>query len=177
VQGELLPIIEQLQQITRGVQGETVVGAVLDELGSEDYQAVHAIRRDGCDIDHVLVGPAGVFVLETKHPRGNGVLTFRNGQGLFRDGRRWCNNALAQARNGARLVNGIVQKRCPVTEGALPVVVFVGNWRVADQWQKTDARVFTPETLKTYICDQQPVLKRSEIDLITADLERFAAQS
>jgi hypothetical protein len=173
-QYELLPIIQQLQNISRGERGEKVVGAALDELCAEDYQTVHAIRRDGCDIDHVLVGPGGVFVIETKHPRGTGVITFRNGQGLFRDEKRWYNNAIDQAKRGAQMVSGIVQKQCAVSEGVLPVVVFVGKWRVADQWQSTDVRVFTPETLKTYICDQQPVLKRSEIELIASHLEQSA---
>ena len=62
VQGELLPILEQIQQITLGERGEQVVGAVLDELRSDGYRVVHAIRYNRGDIDHVLVGPAGVFV-------------------------------------------------------------------------------------------------------------------
>ncbi len=174
VQGELLPIIEQLQKISRGEEGEKVVGAALDELCTEDYQTVHAIRRDGCDIDHVLVGPSGVFVIETKYRSGSGLITFRNGQGIFVGKQRKWNQAIKQAKNGARLVSGIVQQHCAVAGGAWPVVVFVGKWRVADQWESTDVRVFTPETLKTYIRDLQPVLKRSEIDLIASQLEQSA---
>ena len=52
--------------------------------------------------------------------------------------------------------------------------MFVGSWVVADQWESTDVRVFTPGSLKTYIRQQQPVLLRAEIELIASHLERSA---
>jgi hypothetical protein len=44
-----------------------------------------------------------------------------------------------------------------------PLVVFVGDWRVRNDWQNTDARVFTTDRLVSHILNQQPRLKRSEI--------------
>lgn len=172
VQDELLPILMQLEQITAGERGERVVGDVLDELQSDGYVAVHSIHRDDCDIDHVLVGPAGVFVIETKYRSGAGLITFRNGQGMFVGKRRYCKKAIEQAKGGARLVSRVVREDCALAEGVWPIVVFVGNWRVADQWESTDVRVFTPESLQSYVLDQQPVLKRSEIELIASHLEQ-----
>jgi hypothetical protein len=174
VQGELVPILAQIERITHGERGERTVGAVLDELESEGYRTVHATYRDGCDIDHVLVGPTGVFVIETKARKGSGLITFRNGQGIFVGGRRRWNNAIEQAKRGARVVRQIVQDHCGLSEGVWPVVVFVGNWQVADQWESTDTRVFTPESLRNYVREQQPVLKRDEIELIASHLERSA---
>jgi len=174
VQDELLPILAQLDRITLGERGEKVVGAVLDELQSEEYQAVHAIRGNGYDIDHVLVGPGGVFVIETKYRKGSGLITFRNGQGMFVGERRRWNNAIKQAKSGACEVARIIEQCCDKSPWVWPLVVFVGNWVVADQWVSTDARVFTSESLQSYIRQQQPILKRSEIKSIASHLERSA---
>jgi hypothetical protein len=52
----------------RGARGERKVGGVLDGLGPE-WHALHDIYLGRGNIDHVLVGPAGVFTVETKsHP-------------------------------------------------------------------------------------------------------------
>jgi hypothetical protein len=173
-QYELLPILEQIERITHGERGEKLVGAVLDELREEGYFPIHAVPLGRGDIDHVLVGPAGVFVIETKHPRSNGLITFRNGQGIFVDGRPKWNPAIKQAKNAAAKIGPIVEKHCAAREGqgVMPVVVFVGNWRVADQWESTDVRVFTPATFQNYIRDQQPVLTHDEIQQIASLLER-----
>src|SRR4051812_8044953 len=97
IQGELLPILLQIEQIALGERGERVVGEAVEELEIEGYRAVHSIFLEGCDIDHVLVGPAGVFVIETKYRRGNGLITFRNGQGIFVGNKPRWNSAIKQA--------------------------------------------------------------------------------
>lgn len=175
VQGELLPILEQIQHITLGERGEKAVGAALDQLHDEGYRAFHALRYERRDIDHVLVGPAGVFVIETKARRGAGLITFCNGQGMFVDGRPRWNGAIRQAKSGASKIVPLVLRHC--AEGVMPIVVFVGNWRVADQWESTDVRVFTPDRLQDYIRNQQPVLTRAEIEAVAAELEPIAASS
>jgi Nuclease-related domain len=53
----------------RGARGERKVGAVLDGLGPE-WHALHDICLGRGNIDHVLVGPAGTFTVETKSHRG-----------------------------------------------------------------------------------------------------------
>jgi hypothetical protein len=50
----------------------------------------------------------------------------------------------------------------------------VGEWRVKNEWQTTDARVFTTDKLVRHIVNQQPRLKQSEIKLIASHLERSA---
>ncbi len=166
----------QTKRVIRGVRGEKIVGAVLDELQNEEYQAVHAIRGNGYDIDHVLVGPGGVFVIETKHPRGSGRITFRNGHGLFvGKRRRWrWDKAITQAKSGAGEVARVIERCSECSLWVRPFVVFAGDWMVDDRWKSTDVRVFTPDSLKSYIRDQQPIVKRDEIESIASHLERSA---
>jgi hypothetical protein len=54
----------------RGADGERVVGAVLDELAAEGWHAIHDASLGRGNIDHVAIGPAGVFTIETKSHAG-----------------------------------------------------------------------------------------------------------
>jgi hypothetical protein len=56
----------------------------------------------------------------------------------------------------------------------LATLPFVGDWKIRNDWRDTNTRVFTPDGLLRYIRDQQPQLKRNEIELIASHLERSA---
>ena len=71
-------------------EAEVEVGSALDQLVTLGYHIFHGIREDNFDIDHVVVGPKGVFAIETKgHPRpsknagtADATVTY-NGHALF----------------------------------------------------------------------------------------------
>src|SRR3954465_1740703 len=52
----------------KGVMGERRLGARLDELAAESgFLVAHSLQRaDGGDIDHLVVGPRGVTVIDSK---------------------------------------------------------------------------------------------------------------
>lgn len=147
---------------------------MLEELRIDGYKPIHDIVGGNFNVDHVLVGPAGVFAIETKFRSGKGEITFQNGEGLFVGERAEEKDCLKQARGNAAAVSQIIKKTCGKREWVTPLVVFVGEWRVKDDWRDTDVRVFTPDRLGRYIRNQQPKLKRSEIELIASHLERSA---
>ena len=169
-----LRLIPKARRLVRGERGELRVAEVLDDLRPFGYRAFHDLVRDGFNIDHVVVGPAGIFAVETKFRSGEGEITFRNGAGLFINGFPEEKDSLKQARGNAREVNRIIKDNCGFNEWVWPLVVFVGDWRVKNDWQTTDARVFTTDKLVNHIVNQQPHLKQSEINLIASHLERSA---
>jgi Nuclease-related domain len=63
----LSPKVERWLQ---GAEGEREVAAVLTQLKADDWQALHDISLGGGNIDHILVGPGGIFTIETKSHRG-----------------------------------------------------------------------------------------------------------
>lgn len=70
---------KQRQAWQAGADGEQRVGAVLDRLGSA-YRVLHDVRwpgRQKANLDHVVVGPAGVWVVDTKNWSGD--VTVRDG--------------------------------------------------------------------------------------------------
>lgn len=64
-----------------GFDGERFVGEELTRLFAEGFEIYHDLPFDGFNIDHVLVGPSGVFAVETKTRRkpvhGSGERAYR----------------------------------------------------------------------------------------------------
>jgi hypothetical protein len=77
----------ELERWRKGVTGEVGVGLVLDQL-PKDFRVIRDVATPAGNIDHVVVGPTGVFLLDTKDWRGtvagdgNGELTL-NGRTLY----------------------------------------------------------------------------------------------
>lgn len=62
----VLPLVERHD---RGAAGEEHVGALLEELAGTGWQVIHDATLGRGNVDHILIGPAGVFTVETKsHP-------------------------------------------------------------------------------------------------------------
>ena len=53
-------------RLQRGIEGEERVGSLLDALQPEGFMVIHDLEIGHGNADHVLVGPTGVFVIETK---------------------------------------------------------------------------------------------------------------
>jgi hypothetical protein len=55
----------------QGAVGEEEVGALLEKLREEGWQAIHdVVVGERGNVDHILVGPGGIFTIETKSHRG-----------------------------------------------------------------------------------------------------------
>ena len=71
--GVFLKKFGRLRDDYLGYFGERLVGEYLDQLKSNGYRVFHDIQCEGAkgrfNIDHVAVGPNGVFVVETKSAR------------------------------------------------------------------------------------------------------------
>ena len=68
------PLSPETHVLYRGVVGEIEVGESLDRLGPE-WSVLHAVPVESglADIDHLVIGPAGVFVVATKNHSGLNV--------------------------------------------------------------------------------------------------------
>lgn len=64
--------LRQVRHWRRGAEGEKVVAGILETELSDEYHVFNDVRFPGrtSNIDHIVVGPSGVFVLNTKNWRG-----------------------------------------------------------------------------------------------------------
>lgn len=129
----MVPLVERR---SRGATGEEAVGAILDALTPHGWRVGHDIGTGRGNIDHVVVGPTGVFTVETKS-HGGCIDVNRI------DDRTW-KQAYAQAKHveratGAKVTPLLVFSRAYLTEAparrrgviALPARMLEGNLRQA----------------------------------------------
>src|SRR3954453_5632477 len=90
-------LLRSAEAFERGAEGEESTARVLGALSAEGWRIFHDVRWPGraqANIDHVVVGPSGVFVLDTKSWVGR--VDIRPGQ-LRQDGKRRSRHVIASA--------------------------------------------------------------------------------
>lgn len=85
--------LKHAKQAERGAIAEEKTGAILEGL-PEGNIIIHDFNTGRGNIDHILIGPKGIFTLEVKSHRG--TVTFDNGS-LQRDGNAFEKDFLKQA--------------------------------------------------------------------------------
>ena len=85
--------LKRAKQAERGAIAEEKTGSIIEGLPDGNF-IVHDFNTGRGNIDHILVGPKGVFTLEVKSHRG--TVTFDNGS-LQRDGQPFEKDFLKQA--------------------------------------------------------------------------------
>lgn len=112
--------IKHAKQAERGAVAEERTGKILDGLPEGNF-VVHDFDTGRGNIDHILVGPKGIFTLEVKSHRG--TVTFDNGS-LLRDGKPFEKDFVKQAWAECFAVREILTEweiKEPVAE---PLIVF-----------------------------------------------------
>ncbi|MEK7590849.1 MAG: nuclease-related domain-containing protein [Patescibacteria group bacterium] len=104
--------IHSLRNYSLGLMGERHVAEMLEELKVYGYYFIHDIPCGRMNIDHVLVGPGGIFTIETKMARkksGESGEIMHTNKGVFMNGKRgWCGKALWEAEKEAEYLQGIL---------------------------------------------------------------------
>lgn len=135
---------EQAGRWLRGADGERAVGAICAELEADGWHAIHDVSLGRGNVDHILIGPGGIFTIETKSHRGRipidrvypkmltqayaekkllERITGRDVQGLLVFSRAYLVGSVPAQRNGvtilpARMLRGYLARRRPVLDSA-----------------------------------------------------------
>lgn len=110
----------------QGLKGESHVGLEIQKTLSDDYTIYRnaIIRREYGDIDFILIGPTGIFILEVKSH--NGLIKLEGNQ-LIRNGNKLEKDFLKQARGKALALHNFLKDRLQVDIFVIPVVVFANR--------------------------------------------------
>jgi hypothetical protein len=106
-----------------GAGGEETVGSRLEKLVKHGWHVLHSVPvgERGSDIDHVVIGPGGVFTVNTKtHPDGRGWVG-RNSVRVNGHAVPYLRNSRFEAQRAERLLSAAVG--FPVS--IRPVLVFL----------------------------------------------------
>lgn len=149
----------------RGVLAERAVAVRLAGLPA-GWTVFHSlpVGRDGADIDHLVVGPGGVFTVDVKHRRD--AAAWVAGHAVLVHGRR--RPHVQRAEGVARRVDRIVAGVLPEAPAVRPVVAVVGAKRLVVRAQPRLARVVRAEQLRRFLLAQPPVLGLDEVASLSA---------
>lgn len=165
----------RLRALKLARDGETEVGQNLESLRAHGYQVFHDVVGDGFNIDHVLIGPAGIFTVETKtHSKrpGNPSVVF-DGDKILIDGLEPDRNPVVQAKSQASWVRALLSESTGHMYYVRPVIVYPG-WFVENRgpWKKT-IWVINPKGLPTFLEHEPVQLNPEEVKLASFHLTRF----
>ena len=153
----------------KGALGEIAVGQVLERLGPE-WLVLHAVPvgTGTSDIDHVLIGPAGVFTLNTKNHNGQSVWVA--GRTLMVAGKkqRHLYNASYEAARAAKLLTRAVNASVDVTG----VVVVVDPKSMTIRERPSGVAVVTDRQLLRWLSGRTIVLTPRQVAVIAAAASR-----
>ena len=171
---KLLRLRSITRRLKQGRDGERIVGEELENLRARGYRVFHDVIGGDFNVDHVLVGPAGVFAVETKTwSKGKKETITSDGETLRRNGVRIEPNPIEQARANAKWLNNLIRETTAESFFVIPLVVFPGWW-VECIVKEPQTIVLNPEQVKGLLKTFPTRLKESEIALIASRLELVA---
>lgn len=170
-----LKLKNRITDADTGAKAEQAVAEALQEL-PDDYYVFHDLEFPGFNIDHVVLGPNGIFLVETKSQKGNITqehdVLLRNGRKFFKDFLKQCWGQTYSLRDhlGAEGLRGLTIK---------PILCFSRGF-VEIRGPVKGVTVLNASYLRPFILSQRgslPAQARDQIiPLLAAALSDQAAQ-
>jgi hypothetical protein len=157
-------------------EGERAVEHFLDGLRQRGYCIFHHVVGKGFSLDHVLIGPAGIFTVETKIDRrairGNTPVIF-DGEKIRLNGFEPERDTIVQAKRHANWLRGLLAESTGHEFAVHPVIMYAG---CSVEWRGPKSRsiwVLSPKWLTSFL-DHEPLrLTWDDIRLASFHLNRF----
>lgn len=156
--------------------GEKAVGQLLENLRSAGYAVFHDLVGSDFNVDHVLIGPAGLFTIETKTwnkpGKGSPTITF-DGEVLLAAGYEPDRNPVIQAKAQASWLQRLLAESTGKTLPVRPVVLFPG-WFIDDsRASRKDLWVLEPKALSGFLAKEPSIVAPEDVKLASYHLSRF----
>lgn len=168
-------IRRRLAQIRLGRDGERAVAQYLEWFRTSNFFVFHDVPSGDANVDHVLIGPQGIFTIETKthskplrgeckvsvvngEVRANGLLLDRNPIVQAKAQANWLRNFLAESRFDVRV---------------WPVVVFPGWFVEPFDSKATGAWVLEVKALSKFIENEPERHTREEVKAMASALSSY----
>tara|TARA_Y100001960_G_scaffold309129_1_gene367203 strand:- start:212 stop:1051 length:840 start_codon:yes stop_codon:yes gene_type:complete len=163
-----------------GLMGERAVGEELNQLMLDGFRVFHDFPADqNWNIDHVLVGSQGVYIVETKARRKQQGPAGHQDHVIIYDGHilkfPHCEDqhGLKQATRNARWLGNFLSSATGEPVTVRPILTFPG-WYIELKTKDTSLRVLNPKQIRKVIIKNDPPNKLSpeQVERITHQLEQ-----
>ncbi len=129
-----------------------------------DGTCLHAvpIGSRGSDIDHVVIGPRGVFTLNTKHHPDGTVCLYERGLWLNGHSTVYLHNSRFEAKRTSTLLSGA----CAMPVEVRAAIVFVGLAKLTIKGTPPDVDITTRRGLRNFLMQQPTRLTPAQVEHI-----------
>jgi hypothetical protein len=171
---KLYKIKTEIQRLQLGRDGEKAVGQFLEALRQDGYKIFHDVQGVGFNVDHVVIGPTGIYSIETKtfsKPVDKNSIIVFDGTRITKDGFELDRDPVIQAKAQAKWLSELLESSTNRKTQVKPVVLFPG-WFVESGWQ-SDVWVLNPKALRSFIEKREPLFSSEDVGLFSFHLSRF----
>lgn len=165
-----------------GYFGERLVAEYLEPLKAQGWRVFHDVpgtaNGHAFNIDHIAVGPTGVFIVETKTRRKGAARPGFDDHKVYFDGRSliwpWGedNHGLEQAERNAIWLAAMLQVEMGGNVLVTPYLTLPGWWvEMKPSRDSRQCQVVNPKTLSMFLSNGAPILDQRQIAAIAVRLE------
>ena len=160
--------MRRVERFFKGARGEERVSGILEALPG-DYHVFNDFVACGKHVDHVVVGPGGVFSVETKFWRGK--VTVEEGRILL-DGQRPDRSPVAQANREATLVRNALS--AAGWQGTVtPVLTFASDTFATQRANIGGTVVMNASELRESFASDRVVIPPAELERLVSLMENM----
>ncbi len=162
------PLSEESVSWYLGSKGEIAVGQILATLPPE-WTSFHAlpIGKEGADIDHIVIGPGGVFTINTKHHAGKRVWV--GGRTVMVSGQK--QPYIRNSEYEAGRVTKLLRERMPLLPAAQPVLALVNPKTLTIKTKPEQVKVVAATGLRRWLLKRPAVLDVAELGQLAAIID------
>jgi hypothetical protein len=157
-------------------EGEKAVGQYLEKLRSDGYEIFHDVPGGGFNIDHVLIGPTGIYTVETKTwskpTLGDPKIVF-NGESLTASGMKPERDPIKQSRGQVSWIATLLKESTGRQFTVRGVVLFPGWFVEQGEGTLKEIWVLNPKALPAFLGKAKVMLSPEDVKLAAYHLSRY----
>lgn len=165
----------RLRRLKQGRDGERAVAEHLEWLRAHDFVVIHDIPSGDANVDHVLIGPQGVYTIETKTrskpQRGPCRITVEDGV-ICANGQAFDRDPIVQAKAQAGWLKAFLAES-QFQVSVQPVVVVPGWFVEPFDMKKVGAWVLEIKALKAFVVNQPQRHALPEVKAMASALRSY----
>ncbi|MEO8425435.1 MAG: nuclease-related domain-containing protein [Actinomycetota bacterium] len=163
-------ITHEYRRLSEAALAEEFTSSELHALRWGGWKTIDRVQFDRYDVDHVIVGPGGVCVVETK----NTNVSWPIEGGRFNDA--WALEAVTQVRRNADHIKSLLKQKAGVSLEVETILMVWGDGRPQLSGPADVGRgvtVVTGRLLQDYLRAKPPTLETHEIAEVARALSQF----
>lgn len=173
---------EKLRQLRQGHEGERAVAEYLDSLvASDGVRVLHDVAAESFNLDHVVIAPQGIYVIETKtisKPVNRDAIVEFDGERVLLGGFEPPESHVGQARSHARWLRRLLREVLGREYPVWPVLFYPG-WYVqaTPEGKRASIWVLEPKQFGGHLRRVPVTLRGRDVAEVFDFLKRYVRSS